>query len=192
MVLDPALTLAIDVFLTEDGHAQERSLLDIEYARLLTEIANYYGYPVDTEWALDDSQFQVLQSRPITTLAEEYDQPIIEFPDEWQRIARRPMSLLEVSIFSHWLDSEHTSKMGIVENRVLSIQDDAGMAINFWPAPAVATAMEHIHELYQHERPRLIAMLQQGQSIYDDARQQIERSASVRRIKLNKIKKSER
>jgi hypothetical protein len=28
VVLDPALTLAIDVFPTEDGHAQERSLLD--------------------------------------------------------------------------------------------------------------------------------------------------------------------
>ncbi|MDJ0597638.1 MAG: transposase [Crocosphaera sp.] len=29
VVLDPALTLAIDVFPTEDGHAQERSLLDM-------------------------------------------------------------------------------------------------------------------------------------------------------------------
>ena len=160
----------------------QRKLSDaqvIEYASLLTRIADHYGYPVDTEWALENNQFQVLQARPITTLAEEYDQPIIQLADDWQHLTRRPMSLLEVSIFSHWLDSKHASKMGIVENRVLSIQDDAGMVINFWPAPALAAAMEHIQKLYQHERPQLIAMLQHGQMIYHDARQRIKQGVTA-------------
>ena len=181
LFMQPGGTAATWQPLEDDG--AQRKLTDaqvIEYARLLTRIADHYGYPVDTEWALENNQFQVLQARPITTLAEEYDQPIIQLADDWQLVVRRPMSLLEVSIWAHWQDSEHASKMiGIVENRAMSIQDDAGMALDFLPAPALVAAMAHIEALYQHERPQLIAMLQHGQTIYHDARQRIARGISA-------------
>ena len=161
----------------------QRKLTDaqvIEYASLLTRIADHYGYPVDTEWALEDDKFQVLQARPITTLAEEYNQSIIQLSDDWQLLVRRPMSLLEVSIWAHWLDSEHASKMmGVVTNRAMSIQDDAGMALDFFPAPTLAAIMTHIEELYQNKRPQLIAMLQQGQTLYREARQRMKGGISA-------------
>ena len=45
VVLDPALMLAIDVFPCEDGHTQERALLD---PVLATVAANDCGYRVET------------------------------------------------------------------------------------------------------------------------------------------------
>ena len=161
----------------------QRKLTDaqvIEYASLMTRIADHYGYPVDTEWALEDDKFQLLQARPITTLAEEYDQPIIDLSDNWQLLVRRPMSLLEVSIWAHWLDSEHASKMmGVVVNRAMSIQDDVGMALLFFPAPAMAAMMTCIGELYQNKRNQLITMLQHGQTLYREARQRMEGGIST-------------
>ncbi len=40
----------------------------VELAHLVIEIEKYYGTPQDIEWALDKSEFYIVQSRPITTL----------------------------------------------------------------------------------------------------------------------------
>jgi phosphoenolpyruvate synthase/pyruvate phosphate dikinase len=37
-------------------------------ARLIAKIEKHYGFPCDIEWALQDDQISILQSRPITTL----------------------------------------------------------------------------------------------------------------------------
>lgn len=42
----------------------------IELAKLVVKIENHYGFPVDVEWAREDGQFYIVQSRPITTLKE--------------------------------------------------------------------------------------------------------------------------
>ncbi len=39
-----------------------------ELAKLVGEIENHYGFPVDVEWARAGGKFYILQSRPITTL----------------------------------------------------------------------------------------------------------------------------
>ncbi len=51
----------------------ERVLSDDELDALLAlgeEIENYYGEPQDVEWAIHDGEVYLLQSRPITTIAE--------------------------------------------------------------------------------------------------------------------------
>ncbi|TSC87854.1 MAG: Uncharacterized protein G01um10147_357 [Microgenomates group bacterium Gr01-1014_7] len=40
----------------------------IELARLVVQIENHYGFPVDVEWAKEQKRFFITQSRPITTL----------------------------------------------------------------------------------------------------------------------------
>lgn len=78
----------------------ERKLTDgqvVEYAKMLTRIHDHYGRPMDTEWAIQDGQFQVLQARPITTLAEEYDQPLIDDAKPWRAAVRRPSICLPIN-----------------------------------------------------------------------------------------------
>lgn len=41
-----------------------------ELATLVEKIEKHYGFPVDVEWSLQDEVLYILQSRPITTLAE--------------------------------------------------------------------------------------------------------------------------
>jgi pyruvate,water dikinase len=66
---------------TEDGgtiaqdvgpdRRERRVLSDDELSRLATlghRIESHYGQPQDIEWAIDDGEFYILQSRPITTL----------------------------------------------------------------------------------------------------------------------------
>lgn len=41
----------------------------IELAKLVVKIEKHYGFPCDIEWAMEDNEFYITQSRPITTLA---------------------------------------------------------------------------------------------------------------------------
>ena len=146
-----------------------------EYARLLSKIQDHYGHPVDTEWALENGQFQVLQARPITTLAEEYQQQVIDPNDEWATFIHRPMSLIEVSVQSHWLDSDHAdADLGFFSDRAMSIQDDADLAHLFVFPPEFEAALGQIADLYRNERGKLTEILERGHTIYRDCQSRID------------------
>ena len=52
---------------------QQQKLTDeqiLELSELIIKIENHYGFPVDIEWAMENNQFYITQSRPITTLGE--------------------------------------------------------------------------------------------------------------------------
>jgi len=56
--------------LGEEGKKQvlkENEIIDL--AKLIVKIENHYGFPVDTEWAIEHGEFYITQSRPITTLS---------------------------------------------------------------------------------------------------------------------------
>ena len=44
-----------------------------ELSKLIVNIENHYGFPVDVEWAFAEGKFYVVQSRPITTLKREIE-----------------------------------------------------------------------------------------------------------------------
>ncbi len=52
-----------------------------ELARLGIKIEQFYGMPMDVEWAIADGQFAIVQARPITALPE----PEAPLPTEWKR-----------------------------------------------------------------------------------------------------------
>lgn len=164
-----------------DDRGSKRKLNDpqvIEYAKLLSRIQDHYGYPVDTEWALEDGQFQLLQARPITTLAEEYREPLIDVADEWQRMVRRPQSLIEISITTHWVDAQHAEKsLGVHVDRGLAIQDDSGMANLFFAREGVDACLQRVVDLLQRDRARLIQILKHGDALYRDTEARIEQGA---------------
>jgi phosphohistidine swiveling domain-containing protein len=166
----------------ELGEAGSRPKLSDEqvrrYAAIVESIQDHYGYPVDTEWALAEGEFRVLQARPITTLAEEYAESIIDPGDDWHPLVRRPMSLLEASIWSHWSDSRHAEKrMGIEADRALSIQDDAGLANDFITTAAMQAGQQHVAEMFRRDRRAMIELLERGHAIYDRAQARLERGA---------------
>ncbi|MEQ8786585.1 MAG: PEP/pyruvate-binding domain-containing protein [Pirellulaceae bacterium] len=165
--------------LGEDGKTRKLSDAQVvEYAGMLSRIHDHYGHPVDTEWALEDGAFQVLQARPITTLAEEYQQPLVPEPDFWQHIVRRPMTLLDASIWAHWLDSAHIDdKIGVAVDQAMSIQDEGGMANHFVPRAAQDAGIDRVAELYGHDRPQLIEILEDCHALYRASLQRIEQHA---------------
>ncbi len=55
---------------TIDDNNSSQKLSDdkiIELSKVIIEIENKYGYPVDVEWAIEDDILYILQARPITT-----------------------------------------------------------------------------------------------------------------------------
>ncbi|QEG37665.1 PEP/pyruvate-binding domain-containing protein [Bythopirellula goksoeyrii] len=148
----------------------------LEYAMLLDRIEDHYGMPMDTEWALTDDTFHLLQARPITTLAQEYRDPIVDHSEPWMPFVRRPLSLLEASIISHWLDSRHAGEdFGFHCDRFLSIQDAAGMTTMFPPKVSFEAVLDHIRQLDRTDRNQLIAFLERGREIYRRGFERIER-----------------
>ena len=147
----------------------------LEYSGHLKKIQNHYGFPVDTEWALQKGQFWLLQARPITTLAEEYTDPIINMAEEWDLAIRRSMSLMEVSLWGHWFDSEHGgARFGLDVKRFLSIQDDSGIANHFLAKHALDPLLQHVSDLFLHDRPQLLEILHYGHRFFRESEFRIE------------------
>jgi phosphohistidine swiveling domain-containing protein len=164
--------------LGDSGQAPKMSDQQVlEYGRLLVRISDHYGFPVDTEWALAGGEFHVLQARPITTLADEYREPIVDTSVDWQLLVRRPMTLLESSIWAHWMDSEHAAALPMTADRALSIQDDAGMANDFLAREAMDGGRDLLVELCRTDRGRVVELLKRGHAIYRDSQPRIERGA---------------
>lgn len=153
----------------------------LEYTALLDRIEKHYEHPVDTEWAIADGEFCLLQARPITTLAVEYREKIIDETETWIPTVRRPFSLFEASLVGHWMDSAHMGRdVGVYVDRYLAIQDAAGM-VNFYASAAqLEVAIDGMKRLEQHEHDRLVALLKHAYEVYEDGRKRVERGAGFR------------
>ncbi|QDT98062.1 PEP/pyruvate-binding domain-containing protein [Gimesia aquarii] len=148
----------------------------IEYSKILARLHDHYGHPIDTEWAIEDGAFQILQARPITTLANEYDQTLIDESQEWQFLVRRPFFLLAATVLPFWLDSKHADKtLGTHLNETLLIQDDTGLFNLFYAKKSLDAYMEHIGNLLQNERAHLIEILKHALGLYDQGYARIDR-----------------
>jgi phosphohistidine swiveling domain-containing protein len=163
--------------LREDGaRAKLTDAQALEYAELLARIEDHYGFPVDTEWAHADGEFKLLQARPITTLAPEYREPVIDAGVDWQPLIRRPMSLLEISTWSHWVDAEHANKaLDTASDKVAAIQDASDIATLLLEASFGARVTTHIEALYREDRAKLVELLEHGREVYHATGARIER-----------------
>lgn len=151
----------------------------LEYAGLLDRIEAHYGFPVDTEWALTGNEFHLLQARPITTLAREYREQIVDDRRPWTRMVRRPLTLLEASIIGHWSDSRHSGgDFDFHIDRFMAIQDASNLTTMFFEKAAFDAGREHICQLDRADRPQLIALLERALEVYRRGTEQIERGTS--------------
>ncbi|MCA9100149.1 MAG: hypothetical protein KDA63_03305 [Planctomycetales bacterium] len=149
----------------------------LEYAALLDRIEDHYGQPMDTEWALVGEAFHLLQARPITTLAPEYRDRIVDDSEPWAKLVRRPLGLLEVSLIGIWLDSQHAlGDFGIAIDRFMAIQDNSHLATMFLPQSGFDAALDHIRELDRKDRSQLLALLERGRDVYRHGFERIEQN----------------
>ena len=162
--------------LAEAGKEQKISDEQVsEYAEILSRLQDHFGHPIDTEWAIQDGAFQVLQARPITTLADEYQQSLIDESQDWQFVVRRPFFLLAASVLPFWVDSKHTdNSLGTHLNENLLIQDDTGTVNLFYSKKSVDSFMSHIGNLFQHDRSHLIEILKYALDLYDQGQSRID------------------
>lgn len=69
----------------------------IELSRLVVQIERHYGFPCDIEWAMEDNELFIVQSRPITTLSNDNIQSdSVRLPNFFyslEEFATRPMTL---------------------------------------------------------------------------------------------------
>ena len=184
LFLDPNATEPVWRDLGERGNEPKLTESQIaEYAAILGRIQAHYGFPVDTEWALADGSFHLLQARPITTLAPEYREAIVDQSDPWAPMVRRPLTLFEASLVGHWMDSEHMGRdFGIHIDRFLAIQDTAGLFNLFASAGQFRAAIDGVKRLERDDRPRLVEILKHAQDLYDAGRDRLERGETFDRL----------
>jgi phosphohistidine swiveling domain-containing protein len=124
---------------------------------------------------MTNGHFHILQARPITTLATEYNEVLVDDRYQWQTMVRRPMSLLEVSVVGHWLDSEHAGNtLGSHADQCLFIQDDAGIANFFLSEPALTAARKHLADMIRTNRDEMMQLLQRAQRIAETGKAGVE------------------
>ncbi|WP_417383698.1 PEP/pyruvate-binding domain-containing protein [Gimesia sp.] len=165
-----------------DGRGRQPKITEqqvSEYSALLNRLHQHYGHPIDTEWAIQDGNFQVLQARPITTLAAEYDKTLFDDSQGWQFCVRRPFFLLAGSLLPYWMDARHADNtIGGHLNEVLLIQDETGMMNVFYPHDSSEAFLSRIGDLFQNDREQLIRILRYGLGLYAQAPPVIEQGLS--------------
>ena len=82
----------------------------LELSELIIKIENHYGAPQDIEWARENNQFYILQSRPITTLGEKTK---IENIAEFEKVYTRDTTLIIQQGWHDVVTNAFKRKMGI-------------------------------------------------------------------------------
>ncbi len=161
------------------AHAKLDETQILEYAAALDRIEAHYGFPVDTEWAWADGSFWVLQSRPITTLAPEYRERIIDDNIPWFASVHRPMPLLEWSIMTEWLGTKHAGDdIGFHVDHQLAIEDDRHLTTVAISADELQAAHQHVRDLEQNDRTVLVDLLTTALHVFDQAQQRVDDGAT--------------
>jgi len=101
----------------ENANPTEQALSDaqiLELTELIKQTEDYYGFPVDTEWAYENGILYLLQARPVTTHVPLFPE-LVTKPGEPKNIYidlmgmtqgfTNSMSVLGMEIFSHILES---------------------------------------------------------------------------------------
>jgi len=130
----------------------------IELSKLVVKIEQHYGFPVDVEWALEKKKFYIVQSRPITTLAEKKPTEEREkvTPSQYHKLMNRSFPLI---YFEGWYKGErfglpNISKDSMFFDPLFIYQKNKGTDVlyNFTdniqnPALLVEYFIKHAHRL---------------------------------------------
>ncbi|CAN5747129.1 hypothetical protein BH11PAT2_BH11PAT2_01230 [soil metagenome] len=69
----------------------------LSLSEILITIENHYGFPVDMEWAMEDGELYIVQSRPITTLSK----PGVQNIERWELSIQRNFPPFAISTSTH-------------------------------------------------------------------------------------------
>jgi phosphoenolpyruvate synthase/pyruvate phosphate dikinase len=99
----------------EKGNSQVLSKDQIfALANVLMQIENHYGFPVDTEWAMENNELYIVQSRPITTLSSVTDTTIEGIdPSAYTFNGLWKCNLFSDWFWTQWLVPEYAKRIGL-------------------------------------------------------------------------------
>jgi phosphoenolpyruvate synthase/pyruvate phosphate dikinase len=129
--------------LGEEGTKQVISEEQIlELSELIIKIENHYGFPCDIEWAYENNEFFIVQSRPITTLSNlDKNQDSDPNPKDFIRMfAGKSFVYLLTEIFLGYYNKKN----------VLSVQDEESW-MSFLPKKEQEPTLSDGKELYENE-----------------------------------------
>ncbi len=113
----------------------------IMLSKIITEIENHFGFPVDVEWAEVNNQFYIIQSRPITTLlnGEDEEANLLNYikSEKWFLGIRADESLLFYSAKQQGCNKYIERKHGITfaESLLVTLSSNYPIRVfNLWQA----------------------------------------------------------
>tara|TARA_Y100000034_G_scaffold8427_1_gene9169 strand:+ start:602 stop:3100 length:2499 start_codon:yes stop_codon:yes gene_type:complete len=115
--------------LGEKGNKQVLTEKEIvELSRLIVKIENHYGFPCDIEWAKEKEKFHIVQSRPITTLANSNKNNTLVTPEKKKQLPRIVYDQTQYSSF-HWMAKDG---IWISEEVYDAMEEISGYKPNRW------------------------------------------------------------
>ena len=107
----------------ELGEVGLQSVLDQKEILTLTELVKRveinFGFPVDVEWAFENGEFFITQSRRITTL-----EPNSVDKDEYVKSKMHLENTIDFTQFEYWTEEAHVPLFILSESRISCFSDD--------------------------------------------------------------------
>ena len=117
----------------------------LELSEIILRIESHYGFPCDIEWAYQNEQFYIVQSRPITTLS---DKSIIR---HFQKFFTREIPLI---VMEYWHKGEFDGLKRILKGAThfnpLFIKREDGLTETYYDMNNPDTALEPIFDFFKN------------------------------------------
>lgn len=134
----------------------------LECGRLLARVEAHFKRPMDIEWALAGERFFLLQARPITTLAPDYQQRPFDSRRGFRPFNRRPWQLFSSSLFAAVL--ERAARLAKVEPLTpLQIELAPGLVQICFPESDYDRLLDGVQQLCLERPDQVKKLLREGE-----------------------------
>ena len=170
-----------NIWKTIDSNKQK--LIDlqiIELAKLTLRIEKHYNFPVDIEWALENGNFHIVQSRPITTISEttivrnELD---FVLSKDWIFLVGRPYTLFGASLYQRWFDPPQIQELfgeSILDN--LYIEEHPSVVRRYVIKNQLEAFKKAIEKIVKNDKKKCEEILKRGLALSDKAKEHLKKN----------------
>jgi phosphoenolpyruvate synthase/pyruvate phosphate dikinase len=152
----------------------------IELAKLTVRIGKHYNFPVDIEWALENGNFHIVQSRPITTISEttivrnELD---FVLSKDWIFLVGRPYTLFGASLYQRWFDPPQILELfgeSILDN--LYIEEHPSVVRRYVTKDQLEVFKKTIEKIVKNDKKKCEEILKRGLALSDKAKEYLNKN----------------
>ena len=128
----------------------------LEFANIIITIENHYGFPCDIEWAYENGQFYIVQSRPITTLLKSTKSKI-----KFEKAYTRDTTMIIQQAWNACVTTPfYSSGTNPFTPPVIHYMNDG--IIEIWEnEKATMWIMDSMYELIKNDEPKFVGFIDQ-------------------------------